>query len=242
MDLEEEDGVQPLLTIGKTLTFKEETEDDAINSFISEPMTISKHVYLILNSTLEEEKQENITEETLVSDTSIILVLNNSKSIPIDIEPGKAMNINQDLALDELERLVTLLKWHKGAFSWEYTDMKGGPYNLCIDHIYIKCNSPTMCQPQQRMNPHLRDIVKEEIQNLLEAGFIYPILDNKWVSPLMIVPKKNRKWRVYMDYRELNKQMQKYQFPLPLIDQVLDTLSRNNFISFLDGFSGYNQI
>ena len=55
------------------------------------------------------------------------------------------------------------------------------------------------------MNPNLRDIVKEEIQKLLEAGFIYPILDSEWVSPLVIVPKKNGKWRVYVDYRELKK-------------------------------------
>ena len=55
------------------------------------------------------------------------------------------------------------------------------------------------------MNPNLRDIVKEEIQKILEEMFIYPISDSKWVSPLVIVPKNNRKWRVYVDYRELNK-------------------------------------
>ena len=63
-----------------------------------------------------------------------------------------------------------------------------------------------MCQPQQRMNPNLRDIVKEEIQKLLEAWFIYLISDSEWVSPLVIVPKKNGKWKVYVDYRELNKE------------------------------------
>ena len=68
------------------------------------------------------------------------------------------------------------------------------------------------------MNPNLRDIVKEEIQKLLEAGFIYPISDSEWVSPLVIVPKKNGKWRVCVDYRELNKATQKYHFPLPFID------------------------
>ena len=92
------------------------------------------------------------------------------------------------------------------------------------------------------MNPNLRDIVKEEVQKLLEVGIIYPISDNKWVSPLVIVPKKSGKWRVCVDYRELNKATQKDHFPLPFIDQVLDTLSGKKFFSFLDGFSGYNQI
>ena len=92
------------------------------------------------------------------------------------------------------------------------------------------------------MNPNLRDIVKEEIQKILEVGSIYPISDSKWVSSLMIVPKNNGKWRLCVDYRELNKVTQKYRFPLPFIDQVLDTLSGKNFFSFLDGFSGYNQI
>ena len=84
--------------------------------------------------------------------------------------------------------------------------------------------------------------MKEEIQKLLEARFIYPISDSEWVSPLIIVPKKNGKWRVCVDYRELNKATQKDHFPLPFIDQVLDTLSGKKFFSFLDGFSGYNQI
>ena len=110
MELEEEDHVQSLLMIGKSLTFKYETEDDDINSFISEPTFINKHFYQILNSTLDEEKQENIIEETLVNDTSIIPLLKNSKSITVEIEPRKTLNINLYLAPDELERLITLLK------------------------------------------------------------------------------------------------------------------------------------
>ena len=92
------------------------------------------------------------------------------------------------------------------------------------------------------MKPNIRDIVKEEIQKLLEAGFIYPISDSEWVSPLVIVPNKNGKWRVYVDYRELKKATQKDHSTLPFIDQVLDTLSGKKFFSFLDGFSGYNHI
>ena len=82
--------------------------------------------------------------------------------------------------------------------------MKGIPSNLCTHIIYIKSDSRLVCIPQRRMNPNLRDIMKEEIQKLLEAGFIYLISDSEWVSPLMIVPKKNGKWKVYVDYREMN--------------------------------------
>jgi hypothetical protein len=92
------------------------------------------------------------------------------------------------------------------------------------------------------MNPNLREILKEELQKLLNAGFIYPISDSEWVSSLVIVPKKNGKWRVCVDYRTLNKATQKDHFPLPFIDQVLDSLLGNKFFSFLDGFNGYNQI
>jgi len=92
------------------------------------------------------------------------------------------------------------------------------------------------------MNPNLREIVKEELRKLLNAGFIYPISDSEWVSPLVIVPKKNGKWRVCVDYRALNKATQKDHFPLPFINQVLDNLAGKKFFSFLDGFSGYNQI
>ena len=120
--------------------------------------------------------------------------------------------------------------------------MKGIPYNLCTHHIYIKSDSQPVCQPQRRMNPNLRDIVKEEIQKLLEVGFIYPISNSEWVSPLVIVPKKNGKWRVCVDYREMNKETQKDHFPFPFIDQVPNTLSEKKFFSFLDGFSKYNQI
>ena len=74
-------------------------------------------------------------------------------------------------------------------------------------------------KPQRRMKPALKDIVKEELQKLLTTGFIYPSSDSKWVSPLMVVPKKvTGKWRICVDFRELNKATLKYYFHLPFID------------------------
>jgi len=92
------------------------------------------------------------------------------------------------------------------------------------------------------MNLNLREIVKEELQKLLNINFIYRISDSQCVSPLVIVPKKNGKWRVCIDYRELNKATLKDHFPFPLVNQVLDTLAGKKYFSFMDGYSGYNQI
>ena len=101
MEPNEEEGVHPLLTIGKALTFMDETEDDAINNFISEPTSVNKEIYQILNITLGEEEQENLIEEALVTNTHIVLVLKNLKRIPVKIESGKTLNINPSLSLDE---------------------------------------------------------------------------------------------------------------------------------------------
>ena len=78
--------------------------------------------------------------------------------------------------------------------------MRGITYELCTHEIYIENECMPICQPQHRMNPNIRDIVKEEIQKLLKEGFINPILDSEWVSTLVIVPKKNGKLRISLDY------------------------------------------
>lgn len=62
------------------------------------------------------------------------------------------------------------------------------------------------------------------------------------MSPLVVVPKKNDKWHIYIDYRELNKATLRDYFPLPFIDQVLDMLLGKRYFSFLDGYNSYNQI
>ena len=97
--------------------------------------------------------------------------------------------------------------------------MRGVHPDTCIHHIYIQSEIRPVRQPQRRMNLILKDFVKEELQKLLNVGFIYPISDSKWVSPLVVVPKKvTWKWRMCVDFRELNKANLKDYFPLPFID------------------------
>ncbi|GJS05880.1 reverse transcriptase domain-containing protein [Tanacetum coccineum] len=106
----------------------------------------------------------------------------------------------------------------------------------------------------------IRDVIKKEVEKLLDAGLIYPISDSPWVSPVHCVPKKGgftvvendeneliptrlvTGWRVCIDYRKLNEATRKDHFPLPFMDQMLERLAGNDYYCFLDGFSGYFQI
>nr|GEV92122.1 hypothetical protein [Tanacetum cinerariifolium] len=115
-------------------------------------------------------------------------------------------------------------------------------------------------QSQRRVNPKIHDVIKKEVEKLLDAGLIYPISDSPWVSHVHCVLKKggmtvitNDKnelvptrlvtgWRVCIDYRKLNEATRKDHFPLPFMDQMLERLAGNGYYYFLDGFSSYFQI
>nr|GEV20235.1 reverse transcriptase domain-containing protein [Tanacetum cinerariifolium] len=115
-------------------------------------------------------------------------------------------------------------------------------------------------QPHLEVNPKIHDVIKKEVEKLLDVGLIYPISDSPWVSLIHYVPKKGGMtvvtndenelvptrlitgWRVCIDYQKLNEATQKDHFPLPFMDQMLERLAGNEYYCFLDGFSGYFQI
>ena len=92
------------------------------------------------------------------------------------------------------------------------------------------------------LNPNYVAPIKEEIDNLLNAGFIWPIKQATWLSLIVVVQKKNGKIHVCVDYRKLNVVTIIDAFPLPFTDSVLDTVASHDMYSFLDGFNGYNQV
>ena len=141
----------------------------------------------------------------------------------VELSKGHKLHVNPKLTSTQMEQLKELLQSHEKAFAWDYGDMKGLSPTLCTHRIYINEGCLPLYQPQRRINSSLREIVKTKLQKFLDASFIYPISYSRWVSPLVIVSKKGVKWRICVDYRELNKATKKDHFPLPLIDQVLDT-------------------
>ncbi|MCO5604718.1 hypothetical protein L7F22_058888 [Adiantum nelumboides] len=84
--------------------------------------------------------------------------------------------------------------------------------------------------------------VKEEIDNLLKAGFIIELERSYWLFPIVVVPKENGKLKVCVDQRKLNAQAIKDPFSLPFTDMMLDEIAGHEMYSFMDGYSGYNQL
>jgi hypothetical protein len=92
------------------------------------------------------------------------------------------------------------------------------------------------------VNPQKAPTIKAEVKKLLNFGFIYPVSLNEWVSNPIPVNKKTGRIYVCMDFRYLKKACPKDNFPTPFIDQILDECAGSEVFSFIDGFSGYNQI
>ena len=111
-------------------------------------------------------------------------------TIPCDVGLEKFLHINIGLSENQQAQLLKVLKKQAGEFAWEYINMKGIHHDTCIHHIYMDPSISPVMQHQRRMNPALKDIVKEELQKLLTTGFIYPISDSKWVSPLVVFRRK----------------------------------------------------
>nr|GEZ76294.1 DNA-directed DNA polymerase [Tanacetum cinerariifolium] len=168
--------------------------------------------------------------------------------------------ISKDLSVNEKSALIEVLKSRKKAIAWKLTDIKGIDPEFCSHKILLEDDFSPKVQSQRRVNPKIHDVIKKEVEKLLDAGLIYPISDSPWVSPVHCVPKKGGMtvikndenelvptrlvtgWRVCIDYRKLNEATRKDHFPLPFMDQMLERLVGNEYYCFLDGFSGYFQI
>jgi hypothetical protein len=85
-----------------------------------------------------------------------------------------------------------------------------------------------------------KDVIKREIARLLDVGFIKEVYHVDWLANPVLVPKKNKDWRMCVDYIDFNKACKKDPFSLPRIDQVMDSMAGCNLPSFLDFYLGYH--
>nr|GFB65958.1 hypothetical protein [Tanacetum cinerariifolium] len=111
--------------------------------------------------------------------------------------------IAKDLSFNEKTNLINVLKTRKKEIAWKLTDIKGIDPEFCSHKILLEEDYSLKVQSQRRVNPKIHDVIKKEVEKLLDAGLIYPISDSPWVIPIHCVPKKGGMPVIKNDEKEL---------------------------------------
>jgi hypothetical protein len=120
--------------------------------------------------------------------------------------------------------------------------MPGIPREVAEHALEIRAGSKPVKQRLHHFDEEKRKVIGEEIHKLLEAGFIKEVHHPEWLANPILVNKKSGKWRMCVDYTSLNKACPKVPFPLPCIDQIIDSTTGCETLLFLDAYSEYHQI
>ncbi|KAK1608910.1 hypothetical protein QYE76_032583 [Lolium multiflorum] len=186
----------------------------------------------------------------------------NLKYAHIDDKKIYPVIISSKLSEIEEERLLEILKKHRGAIGYTLDDLKGISPSICQHAINMEDDAKPVVEHQRRLIPKMKEVVRNEVLKLLEAGIIYPIADSRWVSPVHCVPKKGGMtvvpndndelipqrvvvgYRMCIDFRKVNKVTKKDHYPLPFIDQICMSAIFHGFCEsivevFMDDFSVY---
>ena len=152
------------------------------------------------------------------------------------------VKIRSDLSCEMRQQLHTILKEFRDIFAWSYKDMPGLDLEIVQHRLPLKPECHPIKQRLRRMKPEISLKIKEEVEKQFNAGFLDVARYPQWVADVVPVPKKDGKVQMCVDYRDLNRASPKDDFPLPHIDTLVDNTATSSLYSFMDGFSGYNQI
>ena len=158
------------------------------------------------------------------------------------VNQPRELKIGSPLSIDERDNLIHLLKSYLDVFTSSYEGMLGLDPFIVHHHLPILPYARPIKQKLRRLHPRWSLQVKEEIQKQPSVGFLSVVKYPEWLANVVPVPKKDGKVRVCVDFKDLNKVSAKDDFPLPHIDLLVDNTAGHLILSFMDGFSGYNQI
>ena len=127
-------------------------------------------------------------------------------------------------------------------FTWSPYEVPEVDPEFIVHRLNVDLSFPPKKQkPMRSVKEHV-EAVKLEVKRLREAGAIREIFFPEWLANTVVVKKKNGKWRVCVDFMDLNRACPKDPFPMSKIDQLIDAIYGHPRMSFLDAFQGYHQI
>ncbi|XP_030922954.1 uncharacterized protein LOC115949820 [Quercus lobata] len=127
-------------------------------------------------------------------------------------------------------------------FAWSPYEVLGVGPEFIVHKLNVDPSFPPKKQRSRRASKEHVDAINLEVQRLKEAGVIREIFFPEWLANTVVVKKKNGKWRVCVDFTNLNRACPKDPFPMPKIDQLVDATYGHPRMSFSDAFQGYHQI
>ena len=160
------------------------------------------------------------------------------KKIIIDDDEENFFQVGVHLPPQEKEELIFFLRKNVDVFVWSAYEAPGVDLNFICHHLNVSPFVAPKKQPPRRSSKEHYDVVKEEVIKLKQTGAIKEVFYPKWLTNTVVVKKKSGKWRVCVDFTDLNKVCPKYLFPIPRIDQLLDATVGHPRMRFLDDFHG----
>nr|KYP55951.1 Transposon Ty3-G Gag-Pol polyprotein [Cajanus cajan] len=156
--------------------------------------------------------------------------------------PGQTTKISRQLTPELRQQLEAEILKNADLFAWSSTDMPGIDIEFICHRLAIRKEAKPVAQRKRKVGGERREAIVAETQKLLHAGFIREVRYTTWLANVVLVKKNAGKWRMCVDYTDLNKACPKDSYPLPNIDRLVDGASGHALLSFLDAYSGYNQI
>ena len=157
-------------------------------------------------------------------------------------EDPRVTFVSGHLGPEEFYKITTILKKYKDYFAWDNPKLLGLSRKLVEHRLPINEGFLPFHQFPRRMAPDITLKIKEEIERLVQAGFIRPTRYVEQLSNIVPILKKNGKFRIFIDFRNVNMATPKDEYPMLVVDLLVDGASGYKVLSFMDGHSGYNQI
>ena len=164
------------------------------------------------------------------------------ESVTLDDDPEHLAYIGSKLAGDLKGLLTQFLRQNKDVFVWKQADMGGIDPTVITHKLNTNPSFKPVKQKRWSFASERQKAINEEVGKLLHAGAIREVEYPEWLANVVLVKKANGKWRLCIDFTNINKACPKDSLPLPRIDLIVDATAGHELLSFMDAFSGYNQI
>ena len=162
--------------------------------------------------------------------------------VQIDDNPEHLAYIGSRLAEDLRHPLIHFLKQNKDVFAWKQEDMGGIDPAIITHRLNVSPSFKPVKQKRRSFAPERQKAINEEVGKLLQVEAIREVEYPEWLANIVLVKKVKGKWRLCIDFTDINRACPKDSFPLPRINLIIDAIAGHELLSFMDAFSGYNQI